>query len=700
MNTGGRWIPISKQDKITVTSALPYVHGVPHLGNFAGSVLPAELYHRYLDLVGKENEFVCGGDVHGTPLELEAMERDKDPREIKDKQNKKVKEAYESLNVDFSIFSDTHSDYNRKQTHDMFEELYCTGLIHEKTQNMAYCINDERFLPDRYVEGECPHCGGLARGDQCDDCGKLVQPSEIRNLECQICGKNNIEFRDTDHLFLDLTAYKDELREWVENKEPVPENMKEQVLHDIDEAEDRSITRDQNWGFEIPVERVNQRIEEEDLEVDKLDAEKYDNKVLYVWFDAPIGYIGFTRELYDDKQEWRKHWNQEAETVYSIGKDNTIFHTVIWPTMLLGASNEDMEYSLPSYEFIQQYLMWEEGAFSKSRDRGVFIDEAVKHYPADYWRFYIAKMLPTNHDTNFSWKDFESEVNNVLNDTIGNFVNRTLSLAEDWHNSKVPVGELKEKDEEVIMEAEGAVEDYREAFENKNIQEALDNAVELARIGDRYLSEQEPWNNEDIRKETIHVALQIIRALAATLYPFTPQASEKIADMLNISIHSTAGVDELMDPLIGGLEPGHELGEREILFEKINTSEHQDETEEEEGNMEDKFNKDTVSFEDFQKMDIRTGKVQKVEEHPNADKLYKVQVDVGEATLQTCAGLKNFYEPKELEGKNVVVLANLEPTELRGDKSECMMLAAESMDGDTVSLLSVDGEMSIGNRIK
>ena len=678
---------------------------MPHLGNFAGSVLPAELYHRFLDLQGVENEFICGGDVHGTPLELEAMERGEDPRDIKDEQNKKVKQAYESLNVDFSIFSDTHSDYNRRQTHDMFEELYCSGLIHEKTQNMAYCRDDERFLPDRYIEGECPNCGGLARGDQCDDCGKLVEPEEIKNPECQICGNNDIEFRDTDHLFLDLTEYKDEIREWIKEEKPVPENMEKQILHDLEEAEDRSITRDQNWGFDVPVERVNERIEEENLEVEKLDPETYDGKVLYVWFDAPIGYIGFTREFFKDSDEWKSHWNQDAEITYSIGKDNAIFHAVIWPTMLLGASNEDMEYGLPDYEFIQQYLMWEEGAFSKSRNRGVFIDEAVQHYPADYWRFYIAKMLPTNHDTNFSWKDFESEVNNVLNDTIGNFVNRTLSLSEEWFDSEVPVGKLRIEDEEIVEEAETTVEEYRDAFEEKNIQEALEKAVELARIGDRYLSEEEPWNNEEIREETIHVAVQIIRALGVTLYPFTPEASEKIGEMLNVNIHTSEGVDELMDPLVGGLEPGHELGEREILFEKIDTSDHKEEYEkdgEDEGeNMkEDSFNEDTVGFEDFQEMDIRTGEVQEVEEHPNADKLYKVQVDVGDATLQTCAGLKNFYEPEELEGKTVVVLANLEPTELRGEKSECMMLAAESEDGETVSLLQPDQKLDSGSRIK
>ena len=695
---------INDDRKVTVTSALPYVHGVPHLGNFAGSVLPAELYHRFLDLRGVENEFICGGDVHGTPLELEAMERGEDPRDIKDEQNQKVKEAYESLNVDFSIFSDTHSEYNRKQTHDMFEELYCSGLIHEKTQNMAYCRDDERFLPDRYIEGECPHCGGLARGDQCDDCGKLVEPEEIIDPECQICGNNDIEFRDTDHLFLDLTEYKDEIREWIKDEKPVPENMEKQILHDLEEAEDRSITRDQDWGFDVPAERVNERIEDEDLDVPKLDPETYDGKVLYVWFDAPIGYIGFTREFFSDSDEWKEHWSQDAEITYSIGKDNAIFHAVIWPTMLLGASNEDIEYGLPDYEFIQQHLMWEEGAFSKSRNRGVFIDEAVHHYPADYWRFYIAKMLPTNHDTNFSWEDFESEVNNVLNDTVGNFVNRTLSLSEQWFDSEVPVGELRAEDEEVVEEAEKAVQNYCKAFEEKELQEALDYAIELARIGDRYLSDEEPWNNEEIREETIHVALQIIRGLGATLYPFMPETSEEIQDMLNVNIHTSEGVDELMDPLLGGLEPGHELGNREILFEKIDVEEKKgdkDNMEDEESETESvkKFNQETISFDDFTDMDMRVGEVQEVQDHPNADRLYKVQIDVGEETLQTCAGLKNHYKKDELEGKSVVVLANLEPTELRGEKSECMMLAAEDND-ENVSLLGPDQKMKTGSKVK
>ena len=692
---------ITEDRKVTVTSALPYIHGIPHLGNMAGSVLPAELFHRFLDLKGVENEFICGGDVHGTPLELEALERGKDPRDIKDEQTKKVKEAYESLNVDFSIFSDTHSEYNRKQTHEMFEEMYCKGLINQKTQNMAYCRDDERFLPDRYIEGECPECSGLARGDQCDDCGKLVEPTEIKNPECQICGNNNIEFRDTDHLFLDLTEYKDEIKEWIEEEKPVSENMENQILHDLEEAEDRSITRDQNWGFEIPVERVNKRIDEEELDVPKLDPKVYDDKVLYVWFDAPIGYIGFTRELFNDSKEWREHWNQDSEIIHSIGKDNAIFHAVIWPTMLLGASNDDMEYGLPDYEFIQQYLNWEGGHFSKSRNRGIFIDEAREHYRADYWRFYLTRRLPTTEDTNFDWEDFENEINGVLNNTVGNFVNRTLSLAEDWFGGEVPDPELKEEDEEALEKTEELLEEFDRNFEDHEVKEALSTALDIARHGDKYLSKEQPWNHDERREETIYVAVQIINALSKTMYPFIPESGKEIANQLNTEINDGEGFNDL-ENAVGELEPGHKLGEREILFEKVDTTEHQEKLEDDNMEQEDSeehgFNEDTVSFDDFTAMDIRTGKVVEVEEHPNADKLYKVQVNVGDATLQTCASLKNHYAKEELENKNVIVVANLEPTELRGEKSECMMLAAENEDGK-VTMLTTEEEIEIGSEV-
>ena len=624
------------------------------------------------------------------------MERGEDPEDIKNEQVEKVRRAYESLDVDFSVFSDTHSDFNRRQTHDMFEELYCSGLIEERTQEMAYCRDDERFLPDRYVEGECPHCGGLARGDQCDDCGKLVEPDELDNLECQICGGNNVEFRDTDHLFLDLTEHKDEIRDWIKTQNPLPDSIENQVLHDLEEAKSRSITRDQDWGFDIPVERVNERIREEDLDTPELDDEKYEDKVLYVWFDAPVGYIGFTRELFDDSGEWTNYWDEEATTVYSIGKDNAIFHAVIWPTMLLGASNEEMEYGLPDYEFIQQFMNWEGGHFSKSRDRGVFVDEAVDMYPADYWRFYIARKLPTEQDTDFSWSEFEAETNSVLNDTVGNFVNRTLKLIDRYSDGRIPEDSLRPVDDRKLEEAQRLVRDYRDSFEDKNIKEALEASLELARLGDAYLSEQEPWNNEKARGPTLQVCSRIVRGVAVTMYPFVPGSAEEMAEQLGFELHDEEGCDEFMEPLAGGIMSGSEIGDPEPIFEKVDVSDRGEERDGQPQDGQEDEDEDAVSIDDFDAMDLRVGRVEEVEEHPNADRLYVVQVDVGDRTLQTCAGLRNHYNPEELEGRKVTVLANLESSELRGETSECMMLAADDGDGN-VSLVSTDA--SIGSEI-
>ena len=690
----------SYDGKVTVTSALPYIHGVPHLGNIT-AFLPADIFHRYLDLRGVDNEFIWGSDVHGTPLELEAIEQGIPAEELKDRQHEKVKKVLTDFQFDYSIYSNTHSEHNKKQTHDMFEELYCNGYINEKEQVLPYCKNDERFLPDRYVEGECPHCGGLARGDQCDDCGKLVEPNEIDNKECQICGETNVEMRETTHLFLDLPQFKDELLDWLENSDetPIPEKKVKEYTNAIKDTEERCITRDIEWGFDIPIERVNQRIEKENLEVSKLDEEVYEDKVAYVWFDAPIGYIGFTRELFEDDNKWKEYWNQDAEIYYSLGKDNGIFHTVMWPSMLIGASNEEIEYGLPKYEFIHEWLLAEDTKFSKSRGKGLSTEEALEMYPADYWRFYLTRRLPSKEDTVFSWDDFEVEINNVLNDTIGNFVNRTLSLAEQWFDNKVPTAELTAKDREVEEKALEVVDDYIEAFEDHDLKAGLKKAVEVARIGDQYLSEEEPWNNEERHEETIHVSLHLIRAIGVMLYPYTPEASQKISDMLNTEIHTGEGADELVEPFLGSLGSGHELGEKEILFEKIDVEEDRPETEDKNEEEESQDMEGLVSFDEFQDMDIRVGEVLKVEDHPNADKLYKVRLDVGDKELQTCAGLVNHNEKEELVGRQVIVLANLEPTELRGEKSECMMLAAED-EKENVELLGLEKKMENGSEVR
>ena len=668
-------------------------------------MLPADIYHRYLDLKGTENIFVCGSDVHGTPLELEALEKDMSVEKLAEQQNKKVKQILDDFQLDFSVWGMTDNKYNKQQTHEMFIQLYKNGFIKEETQELPYSKEDGRFLPDRYIEGECPHCGGLARGDQCDDCGKLLDPEEIIEPHSTISGSEDIDFRETKHLFIDLPAFKEELNEWLESADPkpVPDSSIKEVENAVENAEERAITRDIDWGFDIPVRELNEDIEDENLDVAKLDPEEYDEKVFYVWFDAPIGYIGFTRQLFDNNDKWKDYWiNERSETIYSIGKDNTIFHTVIWPSMLIGASGEDFEYTLPDYEFIQQFLMAEDTQFSKSRGKGLSTEDALEMYPADYWRFYLAANLPQDHDTKFSWNDFESRINNVLNDTVGNFVNRTLALIEKWFDNEVPVGDLETEDEKVIEEAEDIVDEYQQLLEDKKLKNGVEKALELARLGDQYLSEEEPWNNEDRRAEVLHTAVQIVRGVGVLMYPYTPEASQKIADMLNTEFHSEEGYDEFVDPLLGGISAGHELGEREILFEKVDVEDKKNEVEKQESEekAEDHvLNIETVSFDDFIDMDIRVAEVLSVEEHPNADRLYKVRVDVGDTELQTCAGLKNHYSKKELEGRKVIVLANLEPTELRGEKSECMMLAAEDEE-EKVSLLGTDKDLPLGSGVK
>ncbi len=678
-----------------MTSALPYIHGVPHLGNVAGSLLPADLYHRYLDLRGHENIFICGSDEHGTPLELSAIEAGESPEEHADRQHQAVRTALRDFDLDFSLYGRTHTRFNEERTHDIFRNLYRNGYIVEKAQELPYCRTDERFLADRYIEGECPECGGLARGDQCDDCGTLLEPEELVEPHCTICDGTDITFRETKNLFLELSKFEDDLRDWLAANDPIPDSQKQEVLNLIDEGlEDRCITRDIRWGFDVPTD------------LDGIDPDIYDDKVLYVWFDAPIGYIGITQQHFskrNDEERWKDYWmDDDAATVYSIGKDNTIFHSIIFPSMLMGGAPEGEAYNLPDHEFIQQYLMWEGQGFSKSRNIGLWADQATDLLEPDYWRFYLASALPENHDTNFAWEDFEAKVNGELNDTVGNFVNRVLTLTDKWFDGQVPDGDL-ERYRDVLDELADRVERFDAAFEQEHSpKQAVQQAVAVARLGDEFLSREEPWMHEEKQADVIATALRIVEAVAVVMYPFTPAASRDLQRMLVPDATSVVdGRDRLETLLDGGdLEPGAELGDRTILFEKVDVDDLADEMDRDDGDMDDMDDEDEdmVSFDDFQRMDIRTGTIVDVADHPNADKLYLLQIDIGGETKQSCAGLRPHFEADELEGRDVVVLANLEPAELRGETSECMVLAAD--DGDTVSLLRPDEPVPDGTGVR
>ncbi len=685
------------EERTVVTSALPYIHGVPHLGNIVGSLLPADMYHRFLDLRGHENIFICGSDEHGTPLELSAIEAGEDFKEHADRQHEDVKDVLDRFAMDFSLYGRTHTDYNLEQTHSIFINLYENDYIVEKEQELPYCVNDERFLPDRYIEGECPHCGGLARGDQCDECGRLLEPEEIIEPYCTICGESDIEFRTTKNLFLQLPKFADDLHDWLTGNAPIPQNKQEEVLNLIDDGlEERCITRDTDWGFPIPWKELG------------LD-EEYDDKVLYVWFDAPIGYIGITRQFLNsqgDEGRWREYWQDpNARTIYSIGKDNTIFHTIIWPAMLMGGADDGEAYNLPDYEFIHEYLMSDDVQFSKSRGTGLSSEDALDMLPPDYWRFYLARNIPENHDTTFSWKDFEQKVNSELNDTVGNFVNRVLTLAEKWFDNEVPETTNIEQYDETIDRLLTLVQEYDAAFEEaKSPKQALERALEIARLGDEFISREEPWHNEDVREDVIVICLKIVDVLSAVLYPFTPNTAQQIHEMLwGTDDVVKDGVDVLAERHVRQVfMSGQELGERRILFEKIDADDLAAQVADDDGDTntddeDDTMSENTISFEEFQSMDLRTGTVKAVEEHPNADKLYVVQIDVGDTEKQSCAGLRPHFEPEELEGKHVIVVNNLEPTELRGETSECMMLAVDTEDGDVVLLTTAE---PVGNGLE
>lgn len=705
MTVTGDQLSMIDEERTVVTSALPYIHGVPHLGNIVGSVLPADLYHRYLDLRGHENIFICGSDEHGTPLELSAIEADEDFKEHADRQHENVKSVLNQFDMDFSLYGRTHTEHNKRQTHHIFENLYRNDYIAEREQELPYCLVDERFLPDRYIEGECPHCGGLARGDQCDEqeCGRLLEPEELIDPYCTICGKQEIEFRTTKNLFLQLPEFEDELSEWITADAPLPKTKKTEVMNLVEDGlEERCITRDTDWGFGIPHEELG------------LD-EEYADKVLYVWFDAPIGYIGITRQHMDaqgDESRWKEYWQDtDARTVYSIGKDNTIFHSIIFPSMLMGGAGEDEAYNLPDHIFIHEYLLSDDVQFSKSRGTGLSSEEALDLLPADYWRFYLARNIPENHDTSFSWDDLEQKVNSELNDTVGNFANRVLTLSDKWFDGEVPEPSDPGQYTDTLERLAELVIEYDVSFEEeKSPKKALEAALKIARLGDEFISREEPWHDEDVQDDVIYVCLQIVQAAAITLYPFTPAASKRLWQMLGHDGELVDGTDRLQ-MLVDDryLEAGHVLGEREILFEKvdadeledtINSNDQADDTNTDTEDEDDTMSEDTISFEEFQSMDLRTGTVQSVEEHPNADKLYLVQVDVGGEVKQSCAGLRPHFEPAELEGKHVIVVNNLEPTELRGELSECMMLAVDTADGEDVVLLTTEEQVENGLEVR
>ncbi|MGD9130999.1 MAG: methionine--tRNA ligase [Candidatus Bathyarchaeota archaeon] len=541
-----------------VTSAWPYINYVPHLGNIVSSILSADVVARYYRLRGDEVVYVTGSDEHGTPIEIEAVRLNIPPKQLTDRNHAQVSDLFERWGIAFSNYTRTENPVHKEFVRDLLLKIYENGYIFTQETEQLYCPKCDRFLPDRFVEGTCPICGcDGARGDQCDSCGSLLEPTNLLQPRCAIC--NSAPIKETrKHWYFDMPKLSEKLRDYIQNNKSLPDNARNFTLNLLKEGlKPRPVTRDNKWGIPSPFPGS-------------------EDKTIYVWVEAVLGYLSATVEYFKregEEERWKEYWfNKEAKTLYFIGKDNIPFHTIILPALLL-ATHED--YNLPWTVQSTEFLMFDGQAFSKSRRIGVWIDEALELFPADYWRYSLLSIRPEVKDTNFSWTTLIEKVNSDLNDTLGNFVHRTLTFINRQFDSAVPQpSSLDETDKATLEEAKEIVNKTAERMETFKLQEALRYAISLSHLGNRYFNEKEPWKTIKTDRQqsanTLYVAAQIVKQLAIILEPFIPFTTEKLWKLLNLpgSVH-----EQTWNQTEKELPPSHKISKAEPLFSKIEESE-------------------------------------------------------------------------------------------------------------------------------
>ena len=655
-----------------VTAALPYANGPVHIGHLAGVYVPADIYVRYLRLKGEDVVFVGGSDEHGVPITIKAKKEGVTPQDIVDRYHKIIKESFEGLGISFDVYSRTTSKIHAKTASDFFKKLYDKGEFVEKTTMQYYDEDAHQFLADRYIVGTCPHCGNTrAYGDQCEACGTSLNATDLIDPKSAITGNVPV-LRETKHWYLPLDKWEPRLRQWIleEHKEWRP-NVYGQCKSWLDLGlQPRAVSRDLDWGVPVPVEGA-------------------EGKVLYVWFDAPIGYITNTKELLPD--DWEKYWkDKDSRIVHCIGNDNIVFHCIIFPAMLMA----DGSYQLPDNVPANEFLNLEGDKISTSRNWAVWLNEYLEDLPGkqDVLRYVLTANAPETRDNDFTWKDFQARNNNELVAILGNFVNRTLVLTHKYFDGIVPAcGELTDYDRASLNEfadVKATLEKYLDTFRFRDAQKE---AMNLARIGNKYLADTEPWKlakTDMARVATIlNLSLQITANLAIAFEPFLPFMSKKLRTIL--------GMHEFSWNALGSvdiLSAGATIGQPELLFEKIG-----DEVVEAQvkklvdmkranalANFEPKPVAAPVAFDEFMKMDIRVGTVLECEKVKKADKLLKFRIDDGMGGRTIVSGIAKFYNPEDLVGKQVCFVANFEPRKLKGIESQGMILSAENADGSLV----------------
>lgn len=666
-----------------VTSALPYANGPVHIGHLAGVYIPSDIYVRYLRLKGEDVLWVCGSDEHGVPITIKARQEGVSPQDVVDKYHKIIKDSFKEFGISFDIYSRTSSQMHRETASDFFRKLYDAGDFIEQTTMQYYDAEVGQFLADRYITGECPHCHNeRAYGDQCESCGTTLSATDLINPKSALSGSVP-QMRETKHWFLPLDRYESFLREWIldGHKEWKP-NVYGQCKSWLDLGlQPRAVSRDLDWGIPVPVEGA-------------------EGKVLYVWFDAPIGYISATKELTAD---WEKYWKSEdTKMVHFIGKDNIVFHCVVFPAMLKAHGDYILPENVPANEF----LNLENDKISTSRNWAVWLHEYLKEFKdkQDVLRYALCANAPETKDNDFTWKDFQARNNNELVAILGNFVNRALVLTEKYFGSVVPKrGELTEFDAKCLAEVADSKLAIESNIENYKFREALKEAMNVARIGNKYLADTEPWKviktDEERVKTILNVALQITANVAIAIEPFMPFSSDKMLKMLAVE---PLGWDKLGNDNI--LEPGHVLGKAELLFEKIEDSVIEAQLQKLEdtktANRAKEFvaapQKEEIQFDDFAKMDIRVSKVVAAEKVAKTKKLLKLTVDTGVDSRVIVSGIAEYYSPEQMVGKSVIVLINLAPRELKGIVSHGMILMVEDELGRLVAV-SPETEVKAGS---
>ncbi len=690
--------------RILVTAALPYANGKIHLGHLAGAYLPADIYVRYQRSINRDVVFVCGSDEHGVPITITAEQEKITPQQVVDRYHALNKAAFERFGMSFDNYSRTSLPLHHQTAGEFFLSLHSAGILREKREQQLYDEKAKMFLPDRYVEGTCPVCSNPdARGDQCEQCGTFLNPTELINPRSKITGEKP-SVRETTHFYFPLGDFQKRLEAFIGEADKA-DGWKENVLQYCrgwfrEGLQDRAVTRDLGWGVKVPLPG-------------------FENKVLYVWFDAVLGYISSTKEWAarsGQPEKWKEYWlDPSTKYVAFIGKDNVVFHCIVFPAMLMAWNDhQDQKYLLPANVPANEFLNFEGQKFSKSRGWGIDVDEFLDAFPPDTLRYTLTANLPESRDADFTWKDYQARVNNELADILGNFVNRTVTFAHRNFGGTVPQVPEKVKhrtrgegttDEGLVSQVELAGSTAGDCFEHYKFRDGAVAIMNLARFANKYFNDQTPWKTHTSDPErcalTINLCLQTVRALAIFIEPILPFTAEKIWRILGLA--GTPSGEGWKSAASGSIPGGHRLGNPEILFTKVEdevinrllgklpslqpAAPHQAPL------------KPVISIDDFRKIDLRTAKILSAAPVPKSDKLVKLRITLGGEERQIVAGIARHYRPEQLTGKTIVVVANLAPAKLMGQESNGMLLAASDQDGH-LTLLTVESPIADGSSVK